>query len=682
MISDKLLHNVYFANLQGKQLTDAIHHKIDQYYDYINRTNLFYLWKRSYKAYYGSKLTGASYGGVLQFGSAELSRSGRNGELIDAKVNHFRSLLKHTNQLITEQKPALSCRSNNSDYRSQAQTLLGNGLLDYYMQEKKVAKYIRKATEISLIFGEGFVYSPWDPNLGERYWADPESGQTVYEGDLSFSIYNPLDVPRETNLKDDQEHDWHCIKTKKNKFDLIAQFPELKDKILAKSSKTCPYETMEAFTFGELGAKEETEQVVVWVFYHRKTESVPDGRIVMFTGDITLIDTPNPYQVTPIHRISPENIVGTIFGWSPAFDLLAPQQMLDILNSTIITNQSTYGVQNIWTKTSDAVESIDIGGGMRNLQSDEMPKPLQLTQTAAEIFNYRGAVAEDMQLLSGINATVRGNPQQNIESGTAMALIVSQATQYMNLLEASYSELIESIGISIIKNLQQFATTKRVANIIGESNRSYQKEFKAEDINAITRVAVEQVNPLSKTVAGRVQMAENYANRGWITGPSQYAQVQETGNLKSITDPRVHEELNIKAENERLRNGQPVTTLITDIHADHIREHRALLSDPEARENPELVNLTLMHLQEHYNLWQVAPPALLFATGQQPCPAPMMGPPQPGLPSGPPGDGAPLVDPQGQLPAAPNPAQPPQQVPQEAPPEAQAAYEKTIQQGE
>jgi hypothetical protein len=56
----------------------------------------------------------------------------------------------------------------------------------------------------------------------------------------------------------------------------------------------------------------------------------------------------------------------------------------------------------------------------------------------------------------------------------------------------------------------------------------------------------------------------------------------------------------------------------------HIQEHKTVLASPEARENPELVQNALEHIQEHINLLKTGDPDVLQMTGSQPInPAPI-----------------------------------------------------------
>ncbi len=71
--------------------------------------------------------------------------------------------------------------------------------------------------------------------------------------------------------------------------------------------------------------------------------------------------------------------------------------------------------------------------------------------------------------------------------------------------------------------------------------------------------------------------------------------------------------------------------VFTDEHAMHIKEHACVLSDPEYRFNPNLVDAVSKHIQEHIDLLSGTNPNLLGILGQQPLQP--QGQPQP-MPSG------------------------------------------------
>lgn len=673
--------DVYFATLQPDELIAACSDKISAFYKDLMDTGIYEVVEKSYRAYYGAKLTGTTGEGQL-FDSADLKRSGKKGEIMNLKVNHYRSLLKHSLQLSTSTKPAYACRATNSDYRSQTQAVLGDGLIDYYLREKTLERILTASVENALVTTEGWVHSPWNPNAGEIQMVDPKTGRPIYEGDLEFTCHNLLDVVRDVSLRERENFPWLILRSRENKYDLAAKNPDKAEDILALSQEvTNAYEDIESFALRARDNDPESDLVTTWLLYHDKTDAMPNGRMFKFVGDVDLFDGPLPYRKVPLRRVTADELIGTPYGYSPAFDILGPQQAVDVLSSTAMTNNGTYGVQSVWTKRNDNLSVKSLENGLKNFQSDAEPKPIQLTQTAPETFEFRKALISEMETIMGVSATVRGNPEASLKSGAALALVVSQSVQFASLLEASYNRLFEDVGTDIIMQLRDFSKSKRVANILGQSARPFRKEFTGADLSEINRVSVEAVAPLSKTVAGRIEIADNLLEKGFIETPKQYITVLTTGRLDPVLFPTQSALLNIRAENEDLQAGKPVSVIITENHPDHIREHRTVIENPEAKKNPKLVALVTEHMNEHIQVWRSMDPALLMILNMAappPLPPPPGAMPPPGAPApGGPGPGpAPVMK-------VPNPAgddQPQQpnmpKLPKEAPPEAQAAFEK------
>jgi hypothetical protein len=132
------------------------------------------------------------------------------------------------------------------------------------------------------------------------------------------------------------------------------------------------------------------------------------------------------------------------------------------------------------------------------------------------------------------------------------------------------------------------------------------KEFSGQDLDAINRVTVDMGNPMTRTTAGKVNLADAYMERGMIANPDQYIQVVTTGRLEPIIEGKQAQLLLIKAENEGLAEGTAQRAIITDNHAQHILEHGTVNSSPEARLDPNnpALSVTLAHIQEHITLAQ------------------------------------------------------------------------------
>jgi hypothetical protein len=127
-----------------------------------------------------------------------------------------------------------------------------------------------------------------------------------------------------------------------------------------------------------------------------------------------------------------------------------------------------------------------------------------------------------METISGVNSVARGDPGNNLHSGAALALVQAQAVQFASSLQQSYVRLVENVGTSLIKILQRYAKEPRIAAIAGKANKANMREFSSEDLTGINRVIVEIANPLSKTTAGRLEIANQLLQMQMIKNPDQY----------------------------------------------------------------------------------------------------------------------------------------------------------------
>ncbi len=666
-MSFKRNENQYWASLPSEEFIDECHSRIREFYDDLQMTGLDAVIAKSYRYYYGGDESGAL------FESSKLSRGGNQGQLTLQKTNHFRNVLKHILQLATANKPAYKSRARNTDYKSQAQTILSDGILEFYLRDQKLNELIVMAAEYALSTTEGWVHCPWDPSLGEVFGRD-SFGKDVNKGDIRFSVHNILDVARPIRIKNGN-FPWLCVREFVNKWDLIAQNPSAKEQILDNATSVDDYEDFESFKLNIRGNNmtDAGDLCIKWTFYHKKTPALPDGRMVEFIGQLPLYDGPLGYKRIPLHRVRPDALLDSAYSYSPGIDVLGPQQAFDILNSTLMTNNATLGVNNVWTKPNDSIAVTTLKNGMKHMQSQTKPETVQLTASAPESYNFRSLQVKDIETLSGISSTVRGQPEASLKSGNALALVVSQSVQFASAFEMSCNALFEDVGTSIIEHLQNFAVAPRTALIVGKYNHPMIKEFVGADLDSVDRVIVDQQSALSKTVAGKIELANNLLQQGLIKDPRQYITVLTTGSLDSALEGAQTQMLNIRAENEALQNGEKVEVIVTENHAVHIEQHNTLLENPEAKKNPELASNTLEHIQAHIDAWRTADPAILMITGQQP-PPPPASPPPPAPNQAPKPDGSVPSDGGMTPPQMPEQALP--SMPPDSPPGAAAAYEQ------
>lgn len=587
--------DVYWASVEGKDIADNILDKVEKYYKYLAMSGRLDLYKRSWTYYYRPLITGA-----------RLNPVGQQGELTQFSANGYRNLLVHLETMTLQQRAAFEPRATNSDAKSQEQTILATGLLDYYTKEKKMERNVKECVKGGLMMSEGFIAVDWEAKGGKLYGKN-ERGIDIYEGDIKYTNYDPLSCIRDFTLTSPRLNNWYILRDFENKYDLAAKYPDLAKDILEDSVDLL--EEVRTTTLSAIGL-EDSDNVPVYTLKHDPTPSMPGGRLTKVLGNGTkLLDGPLPYKKSHVYRLSPDEQLGSLFGYTVGFDLLPVQEALDILYSTVISNQSTFGVQNILMPKGSDLATSQLSGGLNLLQYDPKlgkPEALNLTQTPPEIFNFITMLERLQETLSGVNSVARGNPEASLKSGAALALVQSMAIQFSMNLQQAYAQILEDLGTGTIQILQDFASVPRVAMIVGKSNRPFMKNFKGSDLDMIERVTVDMGNPLTKTTAGKISLADSMLERNMIENPDQYIQVVTTGKLEPVIESKQMELTLIKEENEELSDGVPQRAILTDYHAQHIMEHRIVLANTDTRKNPNspAMQATLSHIQEHLTLAQ------------------------------------------------------------------------------
>jgi hypothetical protein len=395
------------------------------------------------------------------------------------------------------------------------------------------------------------------------------------------------------------------VRTYENKYDLAKKFPEYADEITNTPSGITAKNHYLGGNF--LDKSTTSDQIVLLTFYHVKSAGCPDGRQLQMLADGTVLsDGILLYKHIPVHRIVPSDQIGTAMGQSVSQDLLPLQEMIDAHYTTILSINENYGIPKILLPIGSNVMTDTLSAGFTTISYNAAvgkPDILMMPTAPDGLFKAMAQLQSDMETLSGVNSVSRGNPEASLKSGSALALVQSMAIQFNAPLQQSYVQLLEDVGTATIEILQDYAQTPRIVQITGKRNRGIiQQAFSTKDIDSISRVQVQAGNALSKTVSGRLSIAQDLLQNKIITNAQEYLMVLETGALEPLTQGPTAELLNLATENEMLLDGSDVPVLFTDNHVLHIQEHSAIASDPLIRTNPEQFGIIAKHIQEHISM--------------------------------------------------------------------------------
>lgn len=645
----------YWATLPVERLIPEIDDRIQSYYDFLQSSGRLEIWQKMHEQMHRGLTSGGNLGAA-----------GEQGELTTIDVNEVRNLHEHVVNLITSQRLEFEAMATNSDHASQSQTITADAVIEYAGRSLGMDKRMVQGASHMVRYGEAIIWFEWDTDAGEDYAPDPDTGQTVKAGDVRFRTLHPIDLARDVELSEFDDSSWAAARIFRNRFDVMAKYPEVKGEIASSQGRGRDGDSgggrprLADSTWRDRSDDRESDEIPVYYWYHRKTPALPEGRMVIYiegAPDIMLFDGPLPFKDFPLERMSAADIDDEPFGYTSFFDLLPLQAAIDSIVSTVVSNQAAFGVQNIWMAQGSDLEIKKMANGLNQLTGGTVkPEALNLLATAPETFKLFDLVRSVLERLSGVNATVRGNPEASLKSGTALALVYSQTIQFIGLSQRAYHTAAERIATKVINAYQDMSNVERTIAISGEASRTFAVTLKKDGLKNIERVSVRVANPMTGTIAGRQNIADMMLQNNMIKDPEQLMMVLTTGRLENVTESPVRERMNIRAENERLARGEQPLAVFLDHPLRHISEHSTVLASPESREAPEVVGACKSHIQQHIDLWRTTDPDVLASLGIPPPPSMMMGPPPPGAsaPEGPPpgpeggmGEGAGMPAPQG-----------------------------------
>ncbi len=641
-----------------EEIGDETISRFSEFFEIMRTLGFIDNWKKMYGAYLGRTGENKTIG---------LQKMGASGEFIGLHINNLRSTIRSILGIILSNPPNFDIIATNADSASTQLASLCKNLIDYYMSHSRInlKQKLFDSVEMAYITGSGYVLVEWD--------AEAKSGSAktddMFDGDVTITCPSPFDVCFDPYIDSWEDLEWVIVRQWHSKISLARRFPEFASEIESLDTKDS------AVNFSSSGSSSFmseyhsskgslNQQVATFKLFHRAVPELSEGRYIWTLNNGTVLyEGSLPYDRVPLERFIVDKIPGTPFGRTPLEDMLPIQESLDLLNSTIITNQYATGLQIIACEEGTDLSPTTLGAGIALVKfpsGSQPPKGINLTATNPEVFQYLQKLEQEMNQIVGVSEVSRGQNTGNLSSGSALALASSMSAQNQGPVLQGYNDFCARTATLVLKIIRTFAVNQRTLAIIGE-NKSSQVLFNQDDLKEFDRIHVTQGNPLTATMAGRLQVAQQLVSNNLITNPKQFIDVLVSGNLDLMTDPVSEEDNYIIRENELMRDGEEVILLILDNHNAHIDVHRRMLNDQRFRTpntdetTSKILQLVMSHIKEHMNL----------LNGPQPgAPAPPPGPGgPPGAPPGaggpPPGHNGPPPGPPGAPPPAEGPPAPP-----------------------
>lgn len=624
----------------------------------------------------------AGYGPNGDINTTAIQHGGAKGELMRINVNQFAALVNQTVVLTTSNKPATRAVAANSDFESQAQARTAEQLNEAYDRALNLAATEADAAFNMVLLSETVVIADWEKSVGRQVVAD-EHGNTKSEGDVRVYALTPWEYAVDPDVQDVASHTWVCWGRRVNKWDLAARYPNERDGILRADVGRGADRLDTSGDFIDVrrqrSSETESDYVVVWELRHKRTPACPNGRMLLFLDDETVLADSIETVEGEVRDYGyvfgddlmatfamPEKLPGTADGHTSFFDLCSLQEGLDLSASTMVSAINAGGLQNLYVNRGANIAVEQLSGALNVVYYDgeQMPEAKENVAINPAVSAWADMCVSWMRQRVAMNDVVMGEPNKGMPA-QAMALLRAQAVEFHSRLQQAFERMVETNRTNILLLLKKFANTERVALIAGKSSRWALKYFTADDISKVQRFVVEPVNPVLRTLAGKVAFAQPLFDTGQINS-QEYLQLVQTGRMEPIYEFESANQARVQQEKEMLMEGtglppiqmapNPMTgmvepvlgpdgfpvfvdppvepgkppprfirPLINDTHWIDIREAQAVLAMPDARNNPKVTQAVLSVVDLRMKMWRAMDPAIIMLL-KGPMPPPLMSP--------------------------------------------------------
>ncbi len=612
---DDIMREQYWIAKEPKDFASDALARFDVHWQRYQTSGVGETVARSYRMYHSMDPAGYSEG--YNIPSHAVGFLGEQGEFTYAEVNHYRNHIQYQKSLVMAERPAFVVHASTSEADSLEQVELAEAVLDYAMETRGVADAFDRGAEAALVESVGWIRLDWD-EFGE---------------DLVCHPLGIFDVAYQQSRRI-EDAEWVIARIPESKWKLVAQAKRSGDdelaKEIAKQTNVDGEDDRRAWPQSAPVSETQVDEEVIFTYhvYCRPTPQIPEGRYAVLVNDLVVEDGPFRFREIPVYPIAPNLFLGTTVPYSNSWDLMPLQQLRNATLSAMASRIDAFGVPNIAYQ-----EGTDVGVDQNGLTLWPFPPGATPPQVLDFLGNFPSALPTFEQLMegmmdtiSGINSVVRGQPAENISSGSMAALVEAQAIKFNGPLERALVYAMERVGLGIIRMYQAFAPDDMIISITGENEMPVIKTFAAGALEKIARVSVQRTNPVTKTNAGRIEMANNLLAQGMLKHKTEYMALAKTGNTRSLFADDVDLLAHVTDENSRMLSGEPVKAAQEENHLFHLQEHIARLDSRTRTRNPEAAQLLAQHILEHFAMYQqisMTTPGMLVPHGIPPLPPPV-----------------------------------------------------------
>lgn len=463
---------------------------------------------------------------------SDIRERGQDRSQVVRKIvaNHLYDLVQVRVSRLIKFKPAVAVLPTNDEFSDKAAAKAVKQLLDHIWYINNFEGVVSlELAKLKSILGEAYCFISWDQHAGDLHpdyksaqdqkipllnesgdQEKDDSGNPIFidrpvrVGDVKYEVESPFNV----FLEDKQ--DWAEVQyLYRAKIYTVAEarakFPKGAEKI--KTNDSGYYYNFETAEMEPL-----KDKVVVYEWYHKRSDILDQGRYICFTeaGILKNQAFPFDHDQLPCVRLIDVHVPHELHGKPGIENVKALTSTYNNLLNLVVRNQILCSHPK-WMMPAGSAKKESLGNDITIVEykGPQPPVLVQANPTSPETFEFMASLKEQFQQIYGLGSGVsRGEPPPGVTSGVALQFVAEQEQERFNEDILRFTEAIKQIAQQTISVAGTYydATDDRMVRVLGKNNEWTSEFFDVANLSKDYDIRVQNTSALPQSRAARTQL--------------------------------------------------------------------------------------------------------------------------------------------------------------------------------
>lgn len=477
-------------------------------------------------------------------------------------VNHLYDMVETKVAQLSRLKPSIQVLPKNDEFGDKNAALASKMLIDHIFEQNLIDAIERKAQKHKKIFGEAYLFTVWNKNLGDTH---PDAGKELEDGSIVDENLKVGDVENFVELP------WRVLIEAADSYEkakyafriTVEHVDDLKYDYKDKEKEIKEDDSATMFDISSMDNVKLKGQAMVIEFWHKKTKQCP-GYYVKFTKDVILEETKNPYShgCLPFDRVTDLDIPGVNHGVAAMEQVKQIQSMHNSISSLIAKNiYLTAHPKWLVPKGAAKIEALGNDATIVQFQGPVAPQLATYNSNSSEVYNFRATLKEEMEQVYGVHGVSRGQPPGGVTAAVALQFLNEQEAERASEEISKKNEFIKCIAKKILSVAGDYYETEdnRLIRILGKENKYLLRHFDAANLSKPYDIKIDLGNAIADSKAGKTQrIIELIQYKPDALTAEQTVELLELGSSEKAVNMITAAVRTAESEVEDILQGKPV----------------------------------------------------------------------------------------------------------------------------